>query len=101
MLTTGAVGRRLQHPGCGEEEISLWKNSMEFLFQSHCLPDISMKKLCHQPIAHITMEWRAQQHAREAVESTTSSATSTTQAMSSLIDSPDEEEHKQLMLIPD
>jgi len=31
------------------------------------------------------MEWRGQQHAREAVESTASSATSTTQAMSSLL----------------
>jgi len=30
-------------------------------------------------VAYITMEWRGQQHAREAVESTASSATSTTQ----------------------
>jgi len=55
---------------------------MEFLFQSHYLADISMKKLCHQPIAYITMEWREQQHAREAVESTASIATSTIQASS-------------------
>jgi len=34
-------------------------------------------------IVYITMEWRGQQHAREAVESTASSATSTMQAMSS------------------
>jgi len=33
-------------------------------------------------MADITMEWRVQQHAREAVESTASSATSTIQAMS-------------------
>ena len=52
---------------------------MEFLFQSHYLADISMKKLCHQSVAYITMEWRGQQHAREAVESTAPSATSTTQ----------------------
>ena len=62
-----------------EEEISLWKKSMEFLFQSHYLADISMKRLHHQPIAYITMEWRGQQHAREAVESTASGATSTMQ----------------------
>jgi len=41
---------------------------MEFLFQSHCLADISMKKLHHQSIAYITMEWMVQQHAREAVD---------------------------------
>jgi len=29
-----------------------------------------MKELCHQSIAHITVEWRGQQHARESVEST-------------------------------
>jgi len=40
---------------------------MEFPIQSHYLADISMKKLCHQSIAYITMEWRGQQHAREAV----------------------------------
>jgi len=34
-------------------------------------------------VTYITMEWRGQQHAREAVESTASSATSTMQAMSS------------------
>jgi len=39
-------------------EISLWKKSMEFPIQSHYLADISMKKLCHQSIAYITMEWR-------------------------------------------
>ena len=55
---------------------------MEFLFQSHYLADISMKRLHHQSIAYITMEWRGQQHAREAVESTASSATSTTQITS-------------------
>jgi len=53
-----------------EEEISLWKKSMEFPIQSHYLTDISMEKLHHQSIAYITMEWRGQQHAREAVEST-------------------------------
>jgi len=62
-----------------KDEISLQK-SMEFLFQSHYLADISMKKICHQSIAYITMEWRGQQHAREAVESTASIATSTIQA---------------------
>jgi len=41
-----------------------------FYFQSHYLADISMKKLCHQSIAYITMEWRGQQHASKAVEST-------------------------------
>jgi len=56
---------------------------MEFPIQSHYLTDISMKKLHHQSIAYIIMEWRGQQHAREAVESTASSATSTMQAMSS------------------
>jgi len=65
-----------------EEEISFWKKSMEFPIQSHYLADISMKRLHHQSIAYITMEWRGQQHAREAVESTASSATSTIQAMS-------------------
>jgi len=42
------------------------------------------------------MEWRGQQHAREAVESTASSATSTIQALSSLGTAQsisDEEEH--------
>jgi len=34
------------------------------------------------PKAYISMEWRGQQHAREAVESTASSATSTTQITS-------------------
>jgi len=65
-----------------EEEISLWK-PMEFPIQSHYLTDISMKKLHHQSVAYITMEWRGQHHAREAVESTASSATSTIQTMSS------------------
>jgi len=53
-----------------KHEISLQRNPWNFLFQSHYLADISMKKLCHQSIAYITMEWREQQHAREAVEST-------------------------------
>jgi len=47
-------------------------------------------------MAYITMEWRGQQHAREAVESTASSATSTIQAVSSLGTAQsrsDEEEH--------
>jgi len=69
MLATGAVGRRLQYPGCGRRRRDLTvKKSMEFLFQSHCLADISMKKLHHQTIAYITMEWMVQQHAREAVD---------------------------------
>jgi len=76
---TGAGGGGLQHPVWKKYEISLQRKSMEFLFQSHYLADISMKKLCHQSIAYITMEWRGQQHAREAVESTASSATSTIQ----------------------
>jgi len=54
---------------------------MEFPNQSH-LADISMKRLHHQSIACINMEWRVQQHAREAVESTVSGATSTIQITS-------------------
>jgi len=70
MLATGAVGRRLQYPGRRRRrrrDLTV-KKSMEFLFQSHYLADISMKKLHHQTIAYITMEWRVQQHAREAVD---------------------------------
>ena len=59
---------------------------MEFPIQSHYVADISMKKLCHQSIAYITMEWRGQQHAREAVESTASGATAATIATSSSAD---------------
>jgi len=45
---TGAGGRSLQNPDVEEEEeISTWKKSMEFLFQSHSLADISMKKTHH------------------------------------------------------
>jgi len=45
---TGVGGRSLQNPDVEEEEeISTWKKSMEFLFQSHCLAHISMKKLHH------------------------------------------------------
>jgi len=55
---TGAGGGSLQHPVWKKYEISLWKKSMEFPIQSHYLADISMKKLCHQSIAYITMEWR-------------------------------------------
>jgi len=46
-------------------------------------------------IDYITMEWRGQQYAREAVESTASSATSTTQEeeLGTPQPRPDEEEH--------
>jgi len=46
-------------------------------------------------IDYITVEWRGQQHAREAVESTASSATSTTQEeeLGTPQSRPDEEEH--------
>jgi len=44
-----------------------------------------MKKLHHQSSGYVTKEWRGQQHAREAVESTASGATSTIQAMSSML----------------
>ena len=49
-----------------EEEISLWK-PMEFPIQSHCLADISMKKLHHQSSGYITVEWKEQRHARESM----------------------------------
>jgi len=55
---------------------------MEFPIQSHYVADISIKKLHHQSMAYITMEWRVQQHAREAVESTASGATAAIQATS-------------------
>ena len=82
MLTTGVGGGSLQHPGCGRrrdlimEEVHGISNSIPFV------ADISMKKLCHQSMAYITMEWRGQQHARGAVESTASGATSTIQVTS-------------------
>jgi len=44
--------------------------------------DISMKKLHHQSSGCIAVEWRAQQNARDAVESTASGATSTVQIAS-------------------
>jgi len=78
MLTTGAVGRRLQYPACEEEEISLWK-PMEFPIQSHLWLTSAWRGYISMSIAYITMEWRAQQHASEAVGSTASSATSTMQ----------------------
>jgi len=46
--------------------------------------------------AYITMEWRGQQHAREAVESTASGATAATIATSSSAD-----RMKKVQLIPD
>jgi len=82
-FATGAAGRRLQHPGCGRRRDLTAKKSMEFLFQSHQLADISMKKPHHQSSGYITVEWRGQQHAREAVESTASGATAAMQATSS------------------
>jgi len=66
-----------------EEEILLWKKSMEFPIQSHLWLTSVWRGYISMSIVFITMEWRGQQHAREAVESTASSATSTIQAMSS------------------
>ena len=69
MLTTGVGGGSLQYPGCGRRRdliVETHGNSNSIPFEA----DISMKRLHHQSIAYITMEWRGQQHAREAVEST-------------------------------
>jgi len=64
-----------------EEEISF----METHGNSNSIPfeaDISRGRLHHKPSGYITMEWRVQQHASKAVESTASSATSTIQTTS-------------------
>jgi len=82
--STGAGGGSLQDPECGRSMRShCGRSPWNFQFNPTNLADIIMKKLHHQSSAYITMEWRGQQHAREAVESTASSATSTMQAMSS------------------
>jgi len=59
-------------------EISLQK-SMEFLFQSHLWLTSAWRGYISMSMAYITMEWRVQQHAREAVESTASGATAVIQ----------------------
>jgi len=56
---------------------------MEFPNQSHLWLTSAEEGYIIKSIDYITMEWRGQQHAREAVESTASSATSTMQTMSS------------------
>jgi len=55
---------------------------MEFPIQSHMKLTSAEEDYIIKSIAYITMEWRGQQHAREAVESTASSATSAIQATS-------------------
>jgi len=62
-----------------EEEISLWKKSMEFPFQSHVWLTSAWRGYISMSMADITMEWRVQQHAREAVESTASGTTAAIQ----------------------
>ena len=92
MLATGAVGRGLQYPGCGR---SMRSHCKEIHGVSILIPleaDISRGRLHHQPSAYITMEWRGQQHARGAVESTASGATAATIAYIIMDDRPDEEE---------
>jgi len=63
-------------------EISLWKKSMEFPIQSHLWLTSAWRAYIILSMAYITVEWRGQQHAREAVESTASGATAATQATS-------------------
>jgi len=53
-----------------KHEISLWKKSMEFPIQSHLWLTSEESGYIIKSVAYITMEWREQQHAREAVEST-------------------------------
>jgi len=60
-------------------EISLWKKSMEFPFQSHLWLTSAWRVYISMSIVYITMEWRGQQHAREAVVSTESGATAAIQ----------------------
>jgi len=52
---------------------------MEFPIQSHLWLTSAWRNYIILSSAYITMEWRGQQHAREAVESTASGATSTMQ----------------------
>jgi len=60
-------------------EISLWKKSMEFPFQSHLWLTSAWRGYISMSMAYITMEWRVQQHASKAVESTASGATAAIQ----------------------
>jgi len=57
-----------------KHEISLQK-SMEFPIQSHLWLTSAWRGYISMSIDYITMEWRGQQHASKAVESTASSAT--------------------------
>jgi len=62
-----------------EEEISLWKKSMEFPIQSHLWLTSAWRGYISMSMDYITMEWRGQQHASKAVESTASGATAAIQ----------------------
>jgi len=89
----GSTARQWKHPACspqeqqeedcsircGEEEISSWKKPMEFPIQSHLWLTSAWRGYISMSMAYITVEWRAQQHAREAVESTASGATAAIQ----------------------
>ena len=78
---TGVGGGSLQDLECGRRRDLI----VETHGISNSIPfeaDISRGRLHHQPSGYITMEWRVQQHASEAVESTASSATSTIQTTS-------------------
>ena len=68
--TTGA---ELQNPVVEEEEISLEKKAIESYGISKFEADISMEDATSLSSGYITMEWRGQQHASKAVESTASS----------------------------
>jgi len=80
-ITTGAVGRRLQHPVWKKKRSHYGRNPWNFQFNPIWLTS-AWRGYIIMPKVYITMEWRGQQHAREAVESTASSATSTTQITS-------------------
>ena len=86
MQATGAAVE-LQDPVVEEEEISLKKRklqkAMEFQFEA----DISMKNATSLASGNITMEWRGQQHASRAVESTASGATAAIPLTSSPVNS--------------
>jgi len=65
-----------------KHEISLWKKSMDFPIQSHLWLTSAWRGCISMSTDHITVEWRGQQRASKAVESTASGAREATEATS-------------------
>jgi len=65
-----------------KHEISLWKKSMEFPIQSHLWLTSAWRCYISMSMDCITVEWRGQQHASKAVESTASGAREAMEATS-------------------